>query len=103
MATSIHDYHAHAVGVAWFTKEDYPALRAVFEDGDKYASYEQWEKGAQETERRFQADGYIVERVYIDPDAFPEWCRKEGVGVNREGRMRFASSAVAAKYGQNQS
>jgi hypothetical protein len=41
--------------------------------------------------------------VYIDPDTFPEWCREEGVGVNREGRGKFAGDVVEKKYGRNQS
>jgi hypothetical protein len=41
--------------------------------------------------------------VYIDPDTFPEWCRKEGLGLNREARGKFASEVAEQKYDRNQS
>jgi hypothetical protein len=101
--TKLSDYNARAVGIAWFRKEDYPALLSIFEDGDKFTRiWEEWEKGAKELEDRFKADGYIVERAYIDPDTFPDWCQREGVSVAREGRNKFAASFVAEKYGRNQ-
>jgi hypothetical protein len=104
LMVKLSDYNARAVGIAWFRKEDYSTLLAIFEDGDQFArTWEEWEKGAKEAEQKFKADGYIVERVYIDPDTFADWCRQEGVRVAREGRSRFAGSVVAKKYGRNQS
>jgi hypothetical protein len=98
------DYpYARAVGVAWYRKEDYPALIAIFEDGPLFDSYEEWRKRAEEAERELQRDGYVVERVYIDPDTFPEWCSKEGFRTDREGRGKFAAEAVEKKYGRDQS
>ena len=41
------------VGLAWFRKEDFPALIAMFEDGLLFDSFEQWQKRAEETERWF--------------------------------------------------
>jgi hypothetical protein len=49
-------------------------------------------------EKQVKAQGQNTERVYIDPDTFPDWCRREGVGVNREGRHKFVATAMAAKY-----
>ena len=40
----------------------------------------------------------MTERVYIDPDTFPEWCRKEGLSVGRYARNKFAAGVVAEKY-----
>ena len=102
--TKLSDYHARAVGIAWFRKEDYAALIRVFEDGNKFTrTWEQWLKGAEKDEARFKADGYVVERVYIDPDTFPDWCHKAGVRADRQGRLKFAGEFVAKKYGRNQS
>ena len=67
----ISDYHARAAGIAWIRKEDYAACRAVFEDGDEFfPTWEQWEQSAKKSEQEIKAQGYIVERAYIDPDTF---------------------------------
>jgi hypothetical protein len=98
------DYHARAVGIAWIRKEDYLACRAVFEDGNQFfPTWEQWEQSAKKSEEEFKAQGYIVERVYIDPDTFADWCQANGVPASRQGRTRLAADFVAKKYGRNQS
>ena len=48
----------------------------------------------------FERQGFIVERVYIDPGTFAAWCAKEGLSVGREGRVQFATAAVEEKYGE---
>ena len=96
-----HD--VRAVGIPWIRKEDYAALRSIFKDGNKMpATWEKWLKRSEQSEQRLQADGYIVERVYIDPDTFPDWCAREGVTVDRQGRNKFVATTVSRKY-RNQS
>ena len=91
------------VGVTWFREEDYPALLRIFDDADKMPrSWKEWLKGAEEMEQSAKSSGYTVERVYIDPDTFPEWCGATGVSVDRNGRHRFNAATVALKY-RNQS
>jgi hypothetical protein len=78
---------------------DYPALLAIFEDAHKMPStWKEWLKGAEQMEERAKGQGQTTERVYIDPDTFPDWCRREGVGVNREGCHKFNAVTLAAKY-----
>jgi len=92
-----------AVGIPWYRKDDWPALMAIFEDGAVFDSFEQWQARAEELEREFQRAGHVVERAYLDPDTFPQWCAQAGFGVNREGRGEFAAEVVEQKYGRNQS
>jgi hypothetical protein len=99
----LRDYNARAVGVSWFREEDYAAARALFDATDKLPPWEQWLKAAKELEQNFLSEGYIVERVYIDPDTFPDWCRERGLRIDRHARTRFSAEAVNAKYGKNQS
>jgi hypothetical protein len=102
--TNISDYNARAVGIAWIRKEDYTTCRAIFEDGNKFfPTWDEWEQSAKKSEEEFKTQGYIVERAYIDPDTFADWCRKEGVGTGSNGRRRFAADFVGKKYGRNQS
>jgi len=100
--TTIKDFNVRAVGVPWVRKDDYEAFLLVSEDADQLP--ETWEKFTQYTkmfENKWKADGYIVERTYIDPETFPDWCAKNGVRVNTEGRKKFAAVVVAEKYGRN--
>lgn len=68
----LDDYHARAVGIPWFRQEDYPAAQALFKRTNYLPPWEEWLKRAQEMEQGFKTQGYIVERVNIDPDTFPE-------------------------------
>ncbi len=103
MAETPSGYPIRVVGLAWFREEDYPSLLAIFEDADKMPrSWKEWLKGAEQTEQRAKALGQATERVYIDPDTFPDWCRHAGVGVDREGRHKFIATTLASKY-RNQS
>ncbi len=65
-------------------------------------TWKEWLQRAEKSEQEAKAAGQMTERVYIDPDTVADWCRREGVGVNREGRHRFVALTVAAKY-SNQS
>jgi hypothetical protein len=96
-------YPVRAVGVCWFRKEDYPALLAIFKDADKMSStWEEWLEGAEKMEKRAQTEGHITERVYIDPDTFPDWCVRNNTSVDRDGRNLFIAHVMAGKY-KNQS
>ncbi|MFZ0610276.1 MAG: hypothetical protein WAM75_21650 [Xanthobacteraceae bacterium] len=102
--TKLSDYNARAVGIAWIREEDYTACRAIFEDGDKFFStWEKWVESANKSEAEFKSQGYIVERAYIDPDTFADWCRINTVTCGREGRTKFAADFIAKKYSRNQS
>jgi len=84
-------------------KEDYAAFLAICEDAAGFpATWEQFARLTEEAERRYEADGTIIERAYIDPETFPDWCAAHGARVNSQGRMKFAACAVR-KYCTNQS
>ncbi|MDE2283080.1 MAG: hypothetical protein KGK33_00500 [Hyphomicrobiales bacterium] len=101
--TTIRDYNARAVGIAWFREEDYPAAQTLFESTNYLPPWEEWLQRAQELEQRFKGEGYIVERVYIDLDTFPDWCAQNGKRIDAQARVDFAAETVAKKYGRNQS
>jgi hypothetical protein len=97
--TDFHGYPIRAVGITWFREEDYPALLQIFTDADKMPrAWKDWLKGAEKMEQDMKAQGFLTERVYIDPDTFPDWCAKEGTTIDRKGRNKFAAAFVAEKY-----
>jgi hypothetical protein len=102
--TTIRDYNVRAVGIPWVRKEDYPAFLAVMEDANGLpATWEAFIKFSEESENGWKAQGYIVERAYIDPDTFPDWCASNGTGIDSNGRMKFAANIANEKHGRNQS
>ena len=87
------------VGVTWFREEDYPILLEIFDDADKMPrSWSEWLKSAQQMEEWARAQGYPLQRVYIDPDSFADWCLCEEMGSDSEGRQKFALDTLAARY-----
>jgi|SRR6266478_4136164 hypothetical protein len=84
------------IGLAWFRKEDYPSLLAIFDDArEMHETWEEWEESAKKVAERLKTEGYIIERVYIDPDTFPGWCRKAGLKITAAARSRFSAQTVA--------
>jgi hypothetical protein len=90
-----------AVGVYWIEEADYPALREIFEDGDKLPpAWKEWLKMAEEMKRGLESYGHPVMRVRIDPKIFLEYCAAQGTGPGREARKRFVAEAVKERYGE---
>jgi hypothetical protein len=86
------------VGIAWFREEDYAAAQLLFKPTNYLPPWEEWLKRAQELESLSQAQGLIVERVYIDLDTFPDWCDRNGKRIDAQARIDFAVEFVAKKY-----
>ena len=88
------------VGVYWIDEEDYPALRGIFDDGDKMPrTWKEWLKMAEEMKRGLESYGHVVMRVRVDPHAFSDWCAVHGTGPSREARKSFVAAAVKERYG----
>ncbi|WP_431113018.1 hypothetical protein [Variovorax paradoxus] len=84
-------------GFPWFTRESFPVLRAMFEDGHVlHRTYDEWFAAAERNCKAFEAKGVRVIRVDLDPDQFSKWCKAQGLKLNAEGRMGYANF-VAAK------
>jgi hypothetical protein len=81
-----------AVGIAWYSKENYLRLRSLFEDGDKlHPTFGEWREAALSTKKRIEQDGGVVYCVDIDPETFVAWCKAEKMGLNAEARNKYAS------------
>lgn len=60
-----------AVGIAWYSKENYLRLRSLFEDGDKlHPTFSEWREAALSAKKRIEQDGVVVYCVDIDPETF---------------------------------
>ncbi len=88
------------VGVYWIEEADYPAVRDIFDDGDKLPlTWKEWLKMAEEMKRGLKSYGHVVMRVLINPRIFSDWCAVQGIGTGREARKKFIAAAVEDRYG----
>ena len=99
--TNNEDTRPPAVGVYWINEEDYPAVRNMFDDGNKMpGTWREWLKIAEEMERGLTSYGHVVLRVCIDPDTFSDWCARHNIRSSSEGRKKFIAAAVCDRYGK---
>lgn len=85
-----------AIGIAWYSREDYPRVLDVMDDADKLPrTYDRWRELAEAGEGREKAAGHIVVRAVIEPEEFVAWCRARGLNVDSKARTLFASEVAA--------
>jgi hypothetical protein len=88
-----------AVGMVWYRQADYPRILQIMADADKLpTTWEKWSERAEQGFRLNTEKGFLVEKVYLDPDEFSGWCKARGLDIDAKARTRFANEAVYAKY-----
>jgi hypothetical protein len=64
------------VGIAWYRPEDYDRLMKMFTDRKKLPdTFEDWLKTVELVCDELTRQGHLITKAYIDPEAFPQWCR----------------------------
>ncbi len=87
------------VGMVWYRREDWPKLKAIFADTERFQrGYDGWLEAAEEGFQSRIAQGQAVEKVYINPDDFVAWCAAAGMDVDGKARNRFVNESLARKY-----
>jgi hypothetical protein len=80
------------VGLPWYNRADFHALRSWFTDGDNLPkTYEEWLRTAEMREAQLRADGTQVVRALIEPVAFNSWCANQGMVADSQARSKYAS------------
>ena len=92
-----------AVGIAWYAREDWTKLKAIFEDGESLpASYADWLAFAELSLQALEHQGISAYKVYITPDEFAGWCQERGLRKNALARMQYANAMIASMKAQPQ-
>jgi hypothetical protein len=82
--------------IAWYRPKDYPAIRALMEDGYALpADYATWLRHAESVVRLELGLGSDVIKVTIDPARFAAWCLAAGQRLDGQARRRYANSAIS--------
>jgi hypothetical protein len=83
------------VGVAWYTREQWAAVRAVATDPNKLEdTYEAWVAMAERALQELAQTGLRLEKVMIDSQALRAWCQREGRPVYAAARAVFAAKLL---------
>jgi hypothetical protein len=82
-----------AVGITWYTQHTYARCLRIFDDAAELPdTFDEWQDLAKETEANIRAAGMIPLRVQIDPETFPNWCKRNGIKViDKDARMAFGN------------
>lgn len=91
------------VGMPWYRREDWAALRELLVDAHKLqATWEDWHRNAASCERLMTISGYHIVRALIRPKPFALWCETLGIPTDSAARTRW-SDEVALRKGRLQS
>ncbi len=84
-----------ALGIAWYSREDWPKLKALAADpGIIEETYDEWLQVAERIRRQLRAQGLEPERVEVKVDALLEWCREEGRPLDAAARSAFVAELL---------
>jgi hypothetical protein len=87
------------LAMTWYRREDWDQLITIFEDAHLLPpTYEEWQERAEAGRQRYESNGAVVEKIYIDPQNFPAWCRKRNLKADAEARTRYANELVSLRY-----
>jgi hypothetical protein len=81
-----------AIGIPWFSPEDYDGLRAMMKDRDRLPrTHAEWLAKAEQIEETLRRDGHVPMRAVLDEKSFREFCDRFGLDVDSEGRRRYGA------------
>jgi hypothetical protein len=80
------------MGIPWYRREEYGALRASFPDRDQmHDTFDEWLGDVTRIERTMKDRGLRTLRVLIDAKSFPKWCQENGLPLDSKSRSRYAA------------
>lgn len=90
-------------GIPWYARNNWAALKSVLADASALPeSFDEWRKSAAAAESQMRHEGFIVERVDIDPDTFPLWCKSQGLVTDERARGLFANEVARERHGRTE-
>lgn len=89
-----------AVGMVWYSLEDFDEIMAMMEDGHKlHRTYSEWRLAAEQGERHLRREGHLVVRAHLVPAEFRDYCARHGLNLDAEGRNHFANWVAFQAHG----
>jgi len=102
--TALHPPQKHApdemvVGVAWYSRDEWPRVRAIAADPETLeASYDDWLKAFTESRAALRHAGIVAEDVPVIADELKAWCAREGRPIDGDARAGYAAEQLRRKH-----
>ena len=81
-----------AVGVGWYTEENWAKVKAAASDPDRFEeTYQEWTDMAEKALHEIRTAGVKAEKFNINSDALLAWCFSHGKANNAASRAEFIS------------
>jgi hypothetical protein len=88
------------IGLPWYSREDYPHIRAMMIDRHNLApTYDSWLAAAENNENVGRQAGLQITRIIIEPAAFAKWCTEKSLEPDSTTRMQYAAEMSAPTTG----
>lgn len=88
----MEDKAAPAVGIPWYSRDDYARIKVAMEDGDRLpATFDTWLAAAERVVRELESDGQLVVKAHLYAEKFVVWCAMRDLPVDAKARMQFAA------------
>jgi hypothetical protein len=92
----VSDTPRRIIGLPWYRREDYPAIRQMMADSHVLASaYEQWLAAAENNENVGLQAGLEIVRVLIKPEDFRVWCIARDLKPDSTARTKYAGEHIS--------
>ena len=86
---------AVAVGVGWYTAENWTRVKATAADAEKFeATFEEWTLMAEEALTEVTGAGISPVKMHIDAEELLEWCRMHDKPNDSATRAAFVADKV---------
>jgi hypothetical protein len=90
-----------ALGVAWYSKEEWDRLREVAEDPDLLEeNYEEWVEVFEGSLRQLSKAGILPDRIEVRVDELVEWCHRKSLPIDAKARSQFVAEALHERHRQ---
>lgn len=77
--------------MVWYKEEHYQPLLEMFTDKELLPkSFADWEVRAKAAKKEVEAAGDQVIKVFLEPETFAEWCKKNNCPPDAEARSQLA-------------
>ncbi|MGW8195260.1 MAG: hypothetical protein ACWGOX_13445 [Desulforhopalus sp.] len=84
--------------MVWYREEHYQQLLSIFDDAELLPPlYRDWLSRAEKKKAEVEAAGDQVVKVFIDPETFPQWCRKRDLKKDADARSQLAVEVAQAR------
>jgi hypothetical protein len=92
-----------AIGIPWFTRDDYEAFRRLMPTQRRWhATFDEWEEAANKLVEQQERSGVRVFKAKVQSDAFAQWCRDTGRNIDSQALLDYGNDFARRQLLQQQ-